>query len=186
MATSTEINLGDEDDALAITAMLRHIYELPYDQIIDQDPDVKNENLIFHVNTFVAADKYDVPTLRTAVVETFKALMETSWESEEFAQAIKSVWRHGSPADHSLQLAAGEFCSGHVRELIQQEQFKEMIETEEPFLGNMLTKMLELPSQQMKIWQCNRCQNFKARRDAACCHYGNSRHYATELALWMG
>lgn len=33
---SREINLGDNEDAAAMRAMIRHLYYLPYDQMIDE------------------------------------------------------------------------------------------------------------------------------------------------------
>jgi hypothetical protein len=96
VASSNEVDLGDDEDPEAIRAMIRHIYDIPYDQmLVDNTVDDSaaystNEDLLFHIGVFTAADKYDVASLRPLVVKKFKDLMETNWESENFAASVRN------------------------------------------------------------------------------------------------
>ncbi|THX75704.1 hypothetical protein D6D04_07221 [Aureobasidium pullulans] len=147
VASSNEIDLGDDNDPEAVRAMIRHIYDLPYDQMLQGNtPDdtaaySTNEDLLFHIAVFTAADKYDVSTLRPLVVKKFEDLMETTWEGEQFATAIQKLTgpSAGHLADNTLQTAAAAFCAKNLTKLIKKETFVKMIQDEEPFSGRLLT-----------------------------------------------
>lgn len=150
VASSNEVDLGDDEDAEAIRAMIRHMYDLPYDKMLEEntaDDSVAhstNEDLLFHVAVFTAADKYDVAPLRPLVVKKFGDLMETNWESEDFATSIQKLMgvTANHLADHTLQATAAAFCAKHLPRLIKQDNFVNMIQEEEPFTGRLLTDFL--------------------------------------------
>lgn len=130
--------------------MIRHIYDLPYDKMLegntadDTASYSTNEDLIFHIGVFTAADKYDVASLRPLVVKKFEDLMETTWESEQFATAVQKLTgpSAGHLADNTLQTAAAAFCAKNLTKLIKKETFVSMIQEEEPFTGRLLTDFL--------------------------------------------
>ncbi|THV73809.1 hypothetical protein D6C92_02930 [Aureobasidium pullulans] len=147
VASSSEIDLGDDDDPEAVRAMIRHIYDLPYDQMLEGNTSddtaaySTNEDLLFYIAVFTAADKYDVSTLRPLVVKKFEDLMETTWEGDQFATAIQKLTgpSAGHLADNTLQTAAATFCAKNLTKLIKKETFVKMIQDEEPFSGRLLT-----------------------------------------------
>jgi hypothetical protein len=150
VASSNEVNLGEDEDPEAIRAMIRHMYDLPYDQMLmdttvdDSASYSTNEDLLFHIAVFTAADKYDVASLRPLVVKKFEGLMETNWEGETFATSIQRLTgpSAGQVADKALQAAAAAFCADNLRQLIRQDAFVKMIEEDEPFAGRLLTGFL--------------------------------------------
>lgn len=77
VASSGTISLGDDDDPKAIHAMVRHLYDLPYDQASVLFAKSTSADLMFHINVFEVADKYDVPSLRVLSVGKFAWLMES-------------------------------------------------------------------------------------------------------------
>lgn len=150
VASSNEVDLGDEEDAEAIRAMIRHIYGLRYDKMLEENTldDAAafstNEDLLFHIAVFTAADKYDVASLRPLVVKKFEGLMETSWESENFAISMQKLTgpSAGHLADNTLQAATAAFCARNLLKLIKKDAFVKMIQEEEPFTGRLLTNYL--------------------------------------------
>jgi hypothetical protein len=150
VASSNEVDLGDGEDPEAIRAMIRHIYDLPYDQMLvestvdDSASYSTNEDLLFHIGAFTAADKYDVASLRPLVVKKFEGLMETNWEGENFAASVQKLIgpSAGHLADNALQTAAAAFCSKHLTKLVKKDAFVKMIHEEEPFTGRLLTGYL--------------------------------------------
>jgi hypothetical protein len=162
VSSSNEVDLGDDEDPESIRAMIRHIYDLAYDQMLQDDTaedssndelpfpslstntDSTNEDLLFHIGVFTAADKYDVASLRPLVVRKLEGLMETNWESESFATSIKKLTgpSAGHVADNSLQIVAAKFCATNLTDLIKNESFVKMIHEEEPFTGRLLTGFL--------------------------------------------
>ncbi|KEQ61160.1 uncharacterized protein M437DRAFT_26213, partial [Aureobasidium melanogenum CBS 110374] len=150
VASSNEVDLGDDEDPEAILAMIRHIYDLPYDMMIegntvdDSAPYSTNEDLLFHINVYAVADKYDVPSLRPIVVKKFEDLMEITWESDDFVARIQKLTgpSMGHIADPSVQAAAAAFCAKHLHKLAKQDNFVEMIQDEGPFVGRLLVRFL--------------------------------------------
>lgn len=143
------------------------MYDLPYDQMLEENTvddtladdiddglpfcrrlftnnDSTNEDLLFHIGVFTAADKYDVASLRPLVVKKFNALMETNWESESFATSIQKLTgpSAGHLADNTLQATAASFCAEKLPQLIKSDAFVKMIQEEEPFTGRLLTGFL--------------------------------------------
>ncbi|KAG9697413.1 hypothetical protein KCU95_g3711, partial [Aureobasidium melanogenum] len=150
VASSNEVDLGDDENPEAIRAMIRHIYDLAYDKMIEENTVddsaaySTNEDLLFHIAVFTAADKYDVASLRPLVVKKFIDLMETSWESEGFATSIQKLTgpSAGHLADNTLQAAAAAFCAKNLTKLVKKDEFVKMIQEEEPFTGRLLTGFL--------------------------------------------
>lgn len=167
VATSNEVNLGDDEDPEAIRAMIRHMYDLPYDQMLEDNTAgdsaaySTNEDLLFHIGVFTAADKYDVTSLRPLVVKKFESLMETNWESESFANSIQRLTgpSAGHLADNTLQAAAATFCAKNLTDLVKKDTFVRMIHKDEPFTGRLLTGFLDgAPddSRTIQLWTCGR------------------------------
>lgn len=147
---SREMNLGDNEDATVMRAMIRHLYYLPYDQMIDEKQEVNkgiahekgkshlSMDLMFHVNVFKIADKYESPSLRVLVVENFIPLVKASWETPEFVSSVKAIWSptSSSPADRSLQEAVKTLCGDRMPELIIRDDFTTMLKERDAFLGS--------------------------------------------------
>ncbi|KAG9522879.1 hypothetical protein KCU89_g6531, partial [Aureobasidium melanogenum] len=116
VASSNEVDLGDDEDAEAIRAMIRHMYDLPYDKMLQENTVdgsavySTNKDLLFHIAVFTAADKYDVASLRPLVVKKFKDLMEIWQSSPKFATSIQKLMgpSAGHLADDTLQAAAAD------------------------------------------------------------------------------
>jgi hypothetical protein len=152
VATSNEVDLGEDEEPEAIRAMIRHMYDLSYDQMLEgQEHSVDdtaaystNEDLLFHIGVFTAVDKYNVPSLRPLVVKKFKSLMETNWEGENFVASVQKLTgpSAGHLADNTLQAAAAAFCAKHLTQLVKKDAFVKMIHEEEPFAGRLLTGFL--------------------------------------------
>ncbi|KAI4732099.1 hypothetical protein E4T49_00141 [Aureobasidium sp. EXF-10728] len=135
VASSKEIDLGDDEDPEVSRAMIRHIYDLPYDQMLEENTGDDtpacsiNEDLMFHIGVFTAADKYDVKSLRPLVVKKFESLMETNWESESFTSIIAKLTGPSADhlADHTLQAAAASFCANNPLKLVKVDNFVNMV-----------------------------------------------------------
>ncbi|KAG9766101.1 hypothetical protein KCU73_g109, partial [Aureobasidium melanogenum] len=153
-ATSNEVDLGDDKEPEAIRAMIRHMYDLPYDKTIEENTAddsaaySANEDLLFHIAVFTAADKYDVSSLRPLVVKKFEHHMETHWESESFATSIQKLTgcSAGHLADHTLQAAAAAFCARNLIKLLKNDEFVKIMQEAEPLIGRILTSLLNSES----------------------------------------
>lgn len=188
VASSNEVDLGDDEDAEAIRAMIRHIYDLPYDNMLEENTVddsaaySTNEDLLFHINVYAVADKYDVPSLRPIVVKKFEDLMEITWESDDFTTSIQKLTGSsmGHVADPSLQAAAAAFCAKHLHKLAKQNDFVEMIQEEGPFVGRLLIGYLNGPKDKTMLMKCRACSSKNlAAFDYTCAFCGVHAHNRT-------
>lgn len=167
MASSDEVDLGDDEDAEAVRAMIRHIYDLPYDKMLEENTVddsaaySTNEDLLFHINVYAVADKYDITSLRPIVVKKFEDLMEITRESDDFVASIQKLTGPsiGYVADPSLQAAAAAFCAKHLHKLVKQDNFVEMIQDEGPFVGRLLVGYLKGPKEETMLMKCSACSH---------------------------
>lgn len=161
-----EIDLGDDEEPEAIRAMIRHIYGLPYGNTIKEKSEDDNASasvkadLIFLVHLFIAADKYDVPSLRPLVVEEFEDLMHTNWKGDQFIPSMQMLCgpSAGHLADNSLQVAAASFCADHLDRLLKHDSFAAMIRKEEPFAGQLLTRFANRTNG-ITLYACDACKS---------------------------
>ncbi|KAI4849147.1 hypothetical protein E4T44_03528 [Aureobasidium sp. EXF-8845] len=159
VATSGEICLDDEDDdPKAIRAMIQHIYDS--DQTIYLSSPITE--LMYHVNVFAAADKYDVPSLRVLVVSRFTQLMEQKWSTnqQEFCTVIQCLCGLNAVrlADTSLQKAAAAFCSTNMLSLIKLDAFVSMLEKCGPFAARLLSAFLK-NKRVINTFRCETCRS---------------------------
>lgn len=163
--------------------MICHIYDLLYDQYLYPAPPITD--LMFHVNVFATADKYDVPSLRALVVLKFTQLMNQKWSVSqvEFCTVIQRLCGPdaASFADRSLQASAASFCSEHITDLIKLDPFVSMLEEGEPFAGHLLTAVLRgKASCVMETFVCSRCKSVSEddikRNIGQTCISCNSKH----------
>ncbi|KAI4743222.1 hypothetical protein E4T50_06419 [Aureobasidium sp. EXF-12298] len=204
VASSKEICLDDEDDdPEAILAMIRHVYGFPYDYLYESGPPfaVVITDLMFHINVFTAADKYDVPSLRLLVVEKFVQLMDLKWSADqkEFCTAIQRLCGPKATAfaaDRSLQACAASFCSKHITDLVKFEDFVSVLEQGEPFAGRLLTAVIRGKSEGLiktvRCYNCSRIEDDAIRTrlgercincDAADIEFDELRHYKNFMPL---
>jgi len=143
--------------------MIRHIYD-PGQTIYLSSP---TTDLMFHVNVFTAADKYDVPSLRVLVVKRFAQLMEQKWSTsqQEFCKVIQRLCGPAAArfADPSLQKAAAKFCSDNIRGLIKLDTFVDVLEECGPFATHLLTTALR-NKHVMDTYRCQDCISSTGRK----------------------
>ncbi|KAH0360350.1 hypothetical protein KCU65_g9457, partial [Aureobasidium melanogenum] len=204
VASSKEICLDDEDDdPEAILAVIRHIYGFPYDYLYESGPPFTFviTDLMFHINVFTAADKYDVPSLRVLVVENFVQLMDLKWSADpkEFCTAVQRLCGPNATAfaaDRSLQASAASFCSKHITNLVKFDVFVSMLEEGEPFAGRLLTAVMRGKSESVmktvRCYSCSRIEDDAIRTrlgercincDAADVELDELRHYRNLMPL---
>ncbi|KAH0003523.1 hypothetical protein KCU78_g13861, partial [Aureobasidium melanogenum] len=148
VATSEEVDLGDDDDPEAVHAMMRYIYDLPYAQQVTDTPGSSEESLIFCLNVYIVADKYDVIGLRQKIVPDFRVFLQRTWRSEEFIGCVKKLYGPDTInlADTSLQTAVADFFVDNISKINHHKSLVEMIEGDKSFTGRILAGLLKADS----------------------------------------
>lgn len=66
--------------------------------------DAETEGLFTtNVDTYVVADFYDVPVLKTLVAAHFEVKLNDHWEKHSFAQAVQTIYTDTPTTDRTLQ-----------------------------------------------------------------------------------
>jgi hypothetical protein len=145
VATSHNIDLGDDDDTEAVHAMIRRIYDIPYAR---KNVEISDEDLVFCMNVFIIADKYDVPSLREKVVPGFMAEIQSAWYSKEFVECVQKLCGPDAIhlADSALQEAVAGFFINNMSKLTYHDSLVMMIKGDKSFTGRILAGMLEKTS----------------------------------------
>ncbi|KEQ72259.1 hypothetical protein M436DRAFT_28342, partial [Aureobasidium namibiae CBS 147.97] len=126
VATSDVIDLGDEDNAKRICAMLCFIHGTPYTRLHQRN--AVGHNLDFHIDLYLLGEQFDIRTLRYAAATTFFKeavfFIDTPW----FPMAVQRVIGPDAPvmADQYLVEVTVKICIEHIEKLITNERFVEM------------------------------------------------------------
>lgn len=70
---------------------MRHIYDMPYAEQSTGTSSFEND-LIFCLNVFIVADKYDVTGLRQKVAPDFHTHLQRTWQTEAFVRCFKKLF----------------------------------------------------------------------------------------------
>lgn len=147
--------------------MIQHIYDTPY----DNSDQASKETLLFQVNVFNTADKYDVPTLRTSVVTAVTTLLSSDYvcgqlssaKAVELIKAIRFICPSSSPtmADESLSDVLTSFCAKNSQALVKHHKFGDVLKEDRPFAGDILVMTFFDPARVPEaMWECTRCSTF--------------------------
>ena len=88
-ATDNKVTLND-DDPLAVEALIHYLYNFEYDTINDRQTDVPQ--IVLDVRVWVIADKYFVEPLKELAAEYFEGRNCNEWMEPDFAKAIVEVY----------------------------------------------------------------------------------------------
>lgn len=124
--------------------MIRHMYNLPYNEcgilILD--------HLLFHMNVFIVADKYDIPSLREKIVPDFVLDLELLWQTEAFIECVQKLCGPQAVhlADPALQIAIADFFTRDPSKLMHHDSLVKMINEDTSLTGRVLAGLLKTAS----------------------------------------
>lgn len=141
VASSPEIDLGDDDDPNQVEVMLRVMYD--DDTVFGLNVlDLKNPNFTkTYLDYYILGDKYDFPILRHQAKQMFLQDIGTCvnlrsensfWNSESFDNSATGIARVLGPsattfADRSIQEETLEWCAMHFDELLWHRYFRKLL-----------------------------------------------------------
>lgn len=122
--------------------MILHIYDTPYAL---ECPDSPSDDLIFCMNVFIVADKYDVPCLRRKVLPDFLRLLQITWKTPEFVECVQKLCGPDAIqlADLALYAAVSEFFANNLSKITYHKSLVEMVEEDKSFSGRVLAGLLK-------------------------------------------
>lgn len=76
-----------------------------------------------HVHVYAAADKYDVKSLKEAVIGRFKDLISNKWNDDSFPKVVQAVYGSTPPSDKGLRDVVAALCIKHQDVLATKKEF---------------------------------------------------------------
>lgn len=106
-----------EDDPDAMVALLRFIYDLPFEGNAKIDITSNEDELLLpYTQVYIAADKYQVEGLKLAVSNTMKRIIDTEMDFDEdpcvddFLETLRVIVTHTTPQDQLARKVVVEAC----------------------------------------------------------------------------
>lgn len=133
-----------DDNPNAVVAMLRHIYGLPYYRIEVGGFSSTVDQAMFHVDTYIVADKYDVPAMRSRVVHKLRGLIARyGTKLRDFGLALQSIWSLEFPPTSSANIKA-MFVDAVIKDtaaVVVDQPLRSIIGSNDLFLQDLLLRM---------------------------------------------
>ncbi|KAK2812812.1 hypothetical protein FQN50_001141 [Emmonsiellopsis sp. PD_5] len=140
--TVDNLVLFEEEDPRVIEAMIRFVYESDY-----QHDDETTQGVIFHTMVYAAGEKYGIPSLKTHAASKFKSMLDCSFETIDLPLVVAAVYTTTVSTDRELRNCFGPVINRHIRKLMGDEMFIELLEQYPTFSVDIL-----------KLLKCDYCR----------------------------
>ncbi|SMR59299.1 unnamed protein product [Zymoseptoria tritici ST99CH_1E4] len=153
-ATQPVVELKD-DDPTALEALLRYIYTFQY---VD-DAEKRKEDWIFHLNYSIVARKYGFEEESTAAFRMFQDIVQSFEDPEVIFDVVTSLpqWED-LVAEASLVETADALIKNHWKQLVELEEFRFYLHTNETILWRQMAELEPRKVQpdlvQVSIYRC--------------------------------
>jgi speckle-type POZ protein len=149
------------DDEYAAAAMLKFMYTSDYDS--SGRDENSSSPMVFNVEVYQIANKYLVPALKSLAQRKIQETFSTSWNSDDFPDAIAQVYSQPDTSDQGPRAMVIEVVREHSKELITKPKFCDILKGTTEFASDLVTCMIT----KVIKYRCNGC-------------------YKTFEAIWQG
>lgn len=135
------INL-EEDEPSVVQAMLHYMYKSDYYDNHSRKPDDRSP-LLFNLQVFVLADKYQVEGLKVAAAEKIQRILANgdSWTHVDFVPALRMICGDEFPQAQAIRDGAIQVAHDNLDKLLEKDEFIAALNSVAG-LGSALTKKL--------------------------------------------
>lgn len=150
------------DDPDAVNCMFEFIYSHDYGirpLELDNEVTAHKVDLCLHANVYALGEKYEIAALKEASVRKFAERAESSWNSEDFRNAVKIVFTTTADQDKDLRDLVARILSQHRRELAPDPA----VETAVRQVDGLAYRLWKMTTTERGP-TCNTCQSVLVRR----------------------
>lgn len=134
--------------------MIRHMYGLDFENRgINRD---HVSPLLFAVEVYQTADYYRVPQLKQRAKEKAEEAAKICWEMNDFPTAIAETYTTIPEHDRELRAMLVEVSRKHIKKLLQDPGFLEVLEETNGFAAD-LSKVLAVLEKPLARYRCPNC-----------------------------
>jgi speckle-type POZ protein len=146
------------DDEYAVAAMLKFMYTSNYDS--NGRDENSSSPMVFNVEVYQIADKYLVPALKSLAQRKIQETFSTSWNSDDFPDAIAQVYSQPDTSDQGPRAMVIEVVREHSKQLITKPKFCDILKGTTEFASDLATCMITKVNNPPVIkYHCNGCYN---------------------------
>ena len=143
----------EDDSASAVHAMLQFMYTFDFDS---SGNDLERMSpMLFDVEVYSLAEKYDVSPLKLLTQDKFRKAVETCWDMDDFAQTVVAVYSSTPSTDRGLRDTIAEVTRDHIATLLEKCLFKEVLEVTAGFAADVIQLMASGSAK--KKYRCPNC-----------------------------
>ena len=132
--------------------------------------------MLFNVEVYSIAEKYDISALKLRAEEKFEKAVETCWDMDDFAHAITDIYSSTPPTDRGLRDKVVEVAYQHISALLMKHTFRDVLKETVGFAADV-TQLMASREGSLKKYHCPSCgKNWEALIPSAgtycCMHCG--------------
>lgn len=113
----------EDDHPDTIEKFIRFLYTQQYD-----DGQSQAGSQALHTNTalYITGEKFDVVTLKALAKEKYESAVSAAWNCASFTSSLKLLYAETPETDRLLKDVAVKAAPGHLKELVELEDFAEL------------------------------------------------------------
>jgi len=144
--------------------MLHWMYKSTYDDDNGNNPS-RCPAIVFNVQVYAMADKYNVTELKEFALEAFTAQAEGHWDEAEFVQALRLMHDDDKFPQHDTDMAeaASAQLRVHAKDLMKSKEVISTIGQVGSIGSQMLLAIYDIDSvendKRVKKYKCTHCHN---------------------------
>ncbi|KAL1305411.1 hypothetical protein AAFC00_002298 [Neodothiora populina] len=177
-ASESRMTLFEDDAPHIIIALLRHLYDLPYTTYPESPFQKTSNKLLFNAQGFVVADKYDVPSLMSRVIEDTIALIKEKLDDDptDICETISFLYKYENMANKSFFAVIEASCLVKLEQYLAVPAFVDLLKSTPPLAIALLDELPKLnrPLSSLapgvhKVYLCPSCHNCHASNTVPHC-----------------
>jgi speckle-type POZ protein len=166
------------DDEYAVAAMLKFMYTSNYDS--SGRDENSSSPMVFNVEVYQIADKYLVPALKSLAQRKIQETFSTSWNSDDFPDAIAQVYSLPDTSDQGLREMVIGVVREHSKQLISKPRFCDILKETTEFASDLATCLITEVGPMVIKYRCSGCyKTFEAILE------GQLRHYCAYCGAYL-
>lgn len=146
-----------DDDPTIMNHVIQFLYTGDFKDSSNPTDPLAEDSLLTSTKVYVAADKYDIPGLRTLAADKFTTAIATQWNTASLPTCLDFIYHQLPDSDTVLKKVALKVIAEHIKELEDRGEFVAMFKAG----GEIAFDVLQATSSRIITTKaCNRCAGY--------------------------
>lgn len=128
-----------------------------------------SNELLFHLNVYVAADKYQLPELKRNAMSSFKQIAQWTHGADQIFSVVDFLYQNGVPESDELREIMLVTCRKHLAALLMAPKFRVLVRNyDDLFVRLMQPLAFAAELEERKMTRCGSCQTLREFEKPRC------------------